>query len=130
MARKAGTGKDKEKITWEGATVSGKRDDIIWGNNIYTWDDVTLLVEIAEVVAGGVQTEFDDWVYQQPQKAKKLIRLICKIKGEKVYDEKKLVEDGIKIHINDARLVVEKVLGKIYFKKIDNKVKTENDDVL
>ena len=124
-------GQGKEKVSWKGYSEdSAQRLDIIWGDNIYTWDDVTIAVTVASIVAGGAQPELDEWVYKQPEKAKKLIRLICKIKGEKVYDERKMVEDGFKIHINDARLVVEKVLGKIYFKQIDTKVKTENEDVL
>ena len=133
MKKTPNPGYTYEKITWTGSTLSGDSEDISWGNNPHTWNDVTLLVEVAEIVHGGAQPELDEWAYQQPEKAKRLIRLICKIKGDKIYDERKVVEEGIKIHINDARLVVEKVLGKIYFKKLNKKVMnniTENDDVL
>ena len=43
---------------------------------------------------------------------KRLIRLICRVKGEKVYDEKKEVGD-IQIKLEDADLVIKEVLGKM-----------------
>ena len=49
---------------------------------------------------------FDD------EKKRKLIHLICRVKGEKVYDEKKEVGD-MKIKLDDADLVINEVLGKM-----------------
>ena len=43
---------------------------------------------------------------------KRLIRLICRVKGEKVYDEEKEVGD-IQIKLEDAELVIKEVLGKM-----------------
>ena len=50
--------------------------------------------------------KFDD------EKKRKLIHLICRVKGEKVYDEKKEVGD-MKIKLDDADLVINEVLGKM-----------------
>ena len=46
------------------------------------------------------------------EKKKQLIRLICKVKGEKVYDEEKQLGDTY-IKLEDAELVINEVLGKI-----------------
>ena len=46
------------------------------------------------------------------EKKKRLIRLICRVKGKKVYDEKKEVGD-IQIKLEDADLVIKEVLGKM-----------------
>ena len=46
------------------------------------------------------------------EKKKRLIHLICRVKGEKVYDEKKMVGD-VQIKLDDVDLVIERILGKI-----------------
>ena len=51
-------------------------------------------------------------------KKKRLIHLICRVKGEKVYDEEKEVGD-IQIKLEDAELVIEKILGKMRVEKTD-----------
>ena len=49
---------------------------------------------------------------------KKLIHLICRVKGEKVYDEKKEVSDvNMNIKLEDVDLVINEVLGKIKVEK-------------
>ena len=79
----------------------------------YTWGDVSFLIEIADGLGTGSRRsrearldKFDD------EKKKKLIHLICRVKGEKVYDEKKEVGD-IQIKLEDAELVIKEVLGKM-----------------
>ena len=54
------------------------------------------------------------------EKKKRLIHLICRVKGEKVYDETKEIGDT-HIKLEDAELVINEVLGKM---------KVENADVL
>ena len=56
-------------------------------------------------------------IYHKDKK-KKLIRLICRVKGEKVYDEEKEVGDTY-IKLEDADLVINEVLGKIKVEKAD-----------
>ena len=38
------------KVRWNGTTEDGRSVSTIWGNNPFTWGDVSLAVEIAEVI--------------------------------------------------------------------------------
>ena len=61
------------KIKWEEA-------DFKWNDNPYKWSDVQLVEEIVEAVAEG--GGLVDVVEQlDPEKKKRFIKLICKIKG-------------------------------------------------
>ena len=117
----AKTPKNAEKfpIKWNSVVVGGENqgdsipsnETIIWGDNPYTWGDVNFVIEVADGLGTGSRRsrearldKFDD------EKKKKLIHLICRVKGEKVYDEKKEVGD-MKIKLDDADLVINEVLG-------------------
>ena len=105
-------------ISWDGKASHPKDNktrtvDIVWGSNPYTWGDVNFVIEVADGLGTGSRrarearlNKFDD------EKKKKLIHLICRVKGEKVYDEKKEVGD-IQIKLEDAELVIKEVLGKM-----------------
>jgi hypothetical protein len=86
----------------------------------YTWSDVQLTAEIAEILGGSSSRRKREEQLRKldKDKKKKLIHLICRVKGEKVYDEKKEVGD-IQIKLEDAELVIERVLGKIKVEKVD-----------
>lgn len=83
-----------------------------WGNppDPFTWNDVWIIVEAGNVILGGGQKDWDKWQKREDKKKKKLIRLICTIKGEK-FEESKYAGDA-KIDIKDIELLVEKALGK------------------
>ena len=51
------------------------------------------------------------WVNADEDKKKKLIHLICRIKGEKVYDDYTEV-GNVEVNVDDVELVVEKMMGK------------------
>ena len=79
----------------------------------YTWNDIYFLIEIADGIGTGNRRAREARLQQlDKDKKKRLIHLICRVKGEKVYDEKKEVGD-IQIKLEDAELVIEKVLGKM-----------------
>ena len=40
----------KSKVQWGGTTEDGRSVSTIWGDNPFTWGDVSLAVEIAEVI--------------------------------------------------------------------------------
>ena len=60
-------------------------------------------------------------ILDDEDKKKKLIHLICRIKGEKVYDETKEVGD-IQLRLDDVDMVINKVIGTM-------KVSTEWEEV-
>lgn len=73
----------------------------------YTWNDVALIK--AAVGGGGDLIDDMPWQKWEDEKKKRLIKLICKVKG-KTYKESKYVND-YKIKINDVRLAAKEVLG-------------------
>jgi len=115
----------KSKIKWNGNTVDGRTTSIEWNDNPYTWGDVALAIEIADIIDDGLGTKnrrAREARLQQLDKDKKkrLIHLICRVKGEKVYDETKEIEE-VEIKVEDVEMVINEILGKI---------KVETKDVL
>ncbi len=80
----------------------------------FTWDDVALIVEIAELTRMYADTDLQDdaiqdFIKDDPEKKKKLIKLICKVQG-KIYKETKEI-DKVKINIKDVKLLIKEALG-------------------
>ena len=103
------------KVKWNGTTEDGRTTSTIWGDNPFTWGDVSLAAEIAEVIDGVGYTrrkERLDNLFKDEDKKKRFIHLICRIKGEKVYDDKVEVQN-IDVKVEDAELVVETIVKKV-----------------
>ena len=103
------------KVRWNGTTEDGRTTSTIWGDNPFTWGDVSLAAEIAEVIDGVGYTrrkERLDNLFKDEYKKKRFIHLICRIKGEKVYDDKVEVQN-IDVKVEDAELVVETIVKKV-----------------
>ena len=89
-------------ITWNGANFN-------WDNNPHTWDEVLLVIEVVKALGGGGVIEEDmPWRKNQDTK-KRLVKLICKVQGKTIREEKKI--QNYKIKISDIKLLAEKVLG-------------------
>ena len=127
----AKTPKNAEKfpIQWDGDVVGGEnqgdsipsRLDIKWGSNAFTWGDVQFVQEIVDGIGTGSRRAREARLQQlNKEKKKRLIRLICRVKGEKVYDETKEIEE-VEIKVEDVDMVINEILGKI---------KVETKDVL
>ena len=115
------------KIQWNGLVDDSELDslasadnnevstsvDIVWGDNSYTWGDVAFVLSIFDGIGSSSRRAREKRLQDlDKEKKKRLIHLICRVKGEKVYDEEKEVGD-IQIKLEDAELVIEKVLGKM-----------------
>ena len=87
-------------ITWDNANFK-------WNDNPHTWDEVLLVIEA--VGGGGVMAEDMPWTQFKDEKKKRLIKLICKVQGKTIREEKKI--QNYKIKISDIKLLAEKVLG-------------------
>ena len=72
----------------------------------YTWNDVAL---IKAAVGGGGDMDEMPWTKWEDEKKKRLIKLICKVKG-KTYKKSKYVGD-YKIKVSDVKLVAKEILG-------------------
>jgi len=107
--------------------------NIKWKDANWKWSECQLVAEIVEFL-GGIdattlippwlrtpQQEIEEIPYweRNKEKKKRLIKLICKVKGE-VFDESKMVRDDIKIKAEDIKLIVKSVLGiEIDVKKLE-----------
>ena len=103
------------KVRWGGTTEDNRSVSTIWGNNPFTWGDVALAVEIGDAIDGDGYTKrkkrLDD-LFKDEEKKKRFIHLVCRIKGEKVYDDKVEVKD-VDVKVEDAELVVETIVKKV-----------------
>ena len=87
-------------IKWEDANFK-------WNDNSYTWDEVQLVIEI---ISG--PGEFDEEIYKyDAEKKRRLIKLILKIHGNTITEQKQRKIKQYKIKAKDIRLVVKEVLG-------------------
>tara|TARA_B100000424_G_C22681936_1_gene373454 strand:- start:275 stop:631 length:357 start_codon:yes stop_codon:yes gene_type:complete len=73
----------------------------------YTWDDVALVR--AAVGGGGVMAEDMPWTQFDDEKKKRLIKLICKVQGKTITEEKEIQD--YKITVSDIKMLAKEVLG-------------------
>ena len=78
--------------------------------NTYTWGDVSFIIEIADGIGTGSRRAREKRLQDlEKEKKKRLIRLICRVKGEETaYDETKEVGD-IQLKLDDVDMVISKV---------------------
>ena len=107
---------------WAGVknhTVPAVENIGLWADNPYTWGDVSLILEIIDGIGTiNRRARLDQYLDKYPQQKKRLIRLICRIKGEKVYDETKEV-GKVQIKLEDVDMVINEVLGTMKVENID-----------
>ena len=116
---------EKFPIQWDGDVVQvGKNQQndnipsnvsLVWGEVDVTWGDVNFIQEIMDGIGTGsrrARQERLNKILDDEVKKKKLIHLICRIKGEKVYDDKVEVQN-IDVKVEDAELVVETIVKKV-----------------
>ena len=81
----------------------------------FTWGDVNFVQEIMDGIGTGSRRERQDRlnkILDDEDKKKKLIHLICRVKGEKVYDD--YTEVGkIEVKVKDVEMVTENIIGKV-----------------
>ena len=95
------------KIKWEDA-------DFAWNDNTYKWDDVAIIEEITKA-DGGLDHEALEQL--EEKKKKRLIHLVMRRNGIKIYDESKVVKN-IKVHVDDIEMVIKEVKAQIQAENI------------
>ena len=104
-------------IKWNGLSEDGSDGDKKWKNANLTWGDYQLISEIADVLEGGGSSPtkrkkaLDKWLDKEPEKKKRLVKLVCMVKGEK-FEETKEVEET-KIDISDVEILIKEVFSKL-----------------
>ena len=114
---------EKFPIQWDGDIVQVGKDQqndnipsnviLSWGTADVTWGDVNFIQEIMDGIGSGSRRTRQDRLNKlDDNKKKKLIHLICRIKGEKVYDD--VTEVGsVEVKVDDVELVAETIIGKV-----------------
>ena len=112
---------EKFPIQWNGNIVGGESEGdnipsditLVWGATDVTWGDAQFIQEIMDGIGSGSRRERQDRLNKlDNDKKKKLIHLICRIKGEKVYDDYTEV-NNVNVKIEDVELVVESIMKKV-----------------
>ncbi len=92
--------------TWSTSVVT-------WTKAVYTWGDFSVAYELSQV--GGTYTKryqaYDDLFRQRPDKKKRVIELIMKVKSNK-YKERVEIPMNAKVALSDIDLVIQEVLNK------------------
>ena len=110
-------------IQWNGIAQDGRVSTYTWSTADFTWSEFALAAEIAEISGTGSYAKrkrrLEQWVKKQPQEKKhKIVRMICRIKGQLVYDEKKTVSvEPIEITIEDIDILLNEIAAKFYIKR-------------
>lgn len=94
----------KKYLTWDQTEYP-----IEWDNNPYTWEEVFVLIEVAQAVGGGHLSPHDAYKHLSDEKKKVIIKVIAKVKGEK-FKEEKYKQENIKVTAEDVELVLKEVL--------------------
>ena len=116
---------EKFPIQWDGDVTQVGKDQqndnipsnvsLIWGTTDVTWGDAQFIQEIMDGIGTGSRRERQDRlnkILDDEDKKKKLIHLICRVKGEKVYDD--YTEVGkIEVKVEDVEMVTENIIGKV-----------------
>ena len=100
------------KIKWEDADFKWEKAPTNDAAVRYTWDEVILVEEIVDD-SGGASGSDILWHVDQadPDKKRRFIKLVCKVKGIETYSGQKTVREDIEITAEDCELVVKEVLG-------------------
>jgi len=99
-----------DKIKWEEADFKWEKAPTDETKDRYTWDDVRFLEELVSDGASGEEIAYS--VDQlEPDKKRRFIKLVCKVKGIETYSGQKTIHDDIKITAEDCNLVVKEILG-------------------
>lgn len=95
----------KQYLTWDQTAYP-----IQWDSNPYTWEEVFILIEIAQAIENG-GGDFEN-IYSGLDKKKKqtLIKLVARIEG-KDYKESKYKKENIKVIAKGVKLAIKEVLN-------------------
>ena len=94
------------------ATTFGQAN-IAFGNALFTFGEFSVAYELSLVVGGTYKRKklYDQMFQKDPDKKKKVIELILKVKGKTIKDKAK-IPTNIDIALSNIDLVIQEVLNK------------------
>ena len=99
------------QLTWSGTNIAPVNINQVWSNVIEIIDVVNGVRSYASRKRDRLrnqkirQHKLDEYIKQEPKKSKQVLHLICRIKGEKIYEDKKTKNNDIKISITDIDML-------------------------
>tara|TARA_B100000287_G_scaffold173135_1_gene163321 strand:- start:18 stop:659 length:642 start_codon:yes stop_codon:yes gene_type:complete len=79
----------------------------------FTWGDVSFIQEIMDGIGSGSRRARQNRLNKlDKDKKKRLIHLICRVKGEKVYDDYTEIQD-VEVKVDDVELIAETILKRV-----------------
>tara|TARA_R110001592_G_scaffold283661_3_gene551636 strand:- start:1715 stop:2053 length:339 start_codon:yes stop_codon:yes gene_type:complete len=98
-----------DKIKWKDADFKWNLAPTKTTADRYTWNDVKVLQDA--LGGGGVMAEDMPWTKwsDEDERKKRLVKLICKVQGKTITEEKEIQE--YKITVKDIKLVAKEILG-------------------
>ena len=85
--------------------------NFLWEDNPHTWDDVQLVVSLVESRGASVPEILWQVDNLDPEKKRRFIKLVCKVKGIETYSGQKTIRDDINVSAEDIEFVIKEVLG-------------------
>ena len=80
-----------------------------WDKTQITWDELALAWDLSVITGAG---NFDEEIYKyDAEKKRKLVKLILKVYGDTITEQKEKEIKQYKIKAKDIKLVVKEVLG-------------------
>ena len=105
-----------EKIKWEEASFKWEKSPTSDSSLRYTWDDVRVIEELATGAAGlGTEKALDTL---PEEKKKRVIKLIMRRRGIKMYDEAKEVKN-ITAHVESVEMIIKEVKAKMLVENVN-----------
>ncbi len=86
-------------LTWEGADFTWSQAPLNTSYPPYTWDEVQLLIRAAG-------DDYSQWVDFEK---KKLVKIILKVHGSTITEQKQKEIKEYKIKVNDIKLAIKKI---------------------
>ena len=97
-------------FTWDNANFSWESNP--FGSqqsaNPFTWDDVALVEEVAQAIAGGISPQV---ALKDKKKKKRFIKLICQVQGIEYVETKEVIDR--KITLSEIQMVIKEVFNSI-----------------
>ena len=112
---------EKFPVQWNGKIVGGELEGdsipsdvtLVWGSNDFTWGDAQFIQEIVDGIGSGSRRARQNRLNKlDKDKKKRLIHLICRVKGEKVYDDYTEIQD-VEVKVDDVELIAETILKRV-----------------
>lgn len=94
---------DKANFSWESNPFGSQQSA-----NPFTWDDVALVEEVAQAIAGGISPQE---ALKDKKKKKRFIKLICQVQGIEYVETKEVIDR--KITLSEIQMVIKEVFNSI-----------------